>query len=338
MKFLLKFFTPVVFSVFCFTATAAEKPKDIALGAHPIEVSARMLADTHFPASDSSPRLEWVGGLDLTSGAKGFGGLSSLRLDAEGRHVTAVSDAGLWLRFELLLDGEKPVGIKNAELAPMLDPQGKSIAGLSRGDSESLALVNGDAFVGFERTDTIWRYPLGKDGLNAVATPIPVPAEVAQLRHAHGLETLAAFPPASRHAGALLAIGEGPVRGDDNLRGWIIDGQNFRRLTVLAHDGYEASDGSFLDNGNFLLLERRFRPPFGIACRIRTINGNEISGGARLEGKIIFEADARSPVDNMEGIAVHKGADGATYVTLVSDDNFNIFQRTLLLRFKLADK
>ena len=159
------------------------------------------------------------------------------------------------------------------------------------GDAESLAFLNGDAYVGFENTDAILRYPLGQAGFNAVPAPSAVPPEAKQLRRSRGLETLAAFPPASRYAGALLGIGEAPVRGEDNLRAWIIDGNNFRRLTVLQRDDYQATDAAFLDNGDLLLLERRFRPPFGVACRVRYINGNEISGGARLDGKTIFEAD-----------------------------------------------
>ena len=40
-------------------------------------------------------------------------------------------------------------------------------------------------------------------------------------------------------------------------------------------------------------------------------------------------------IDNMEGIAVHKSRNNETIVTLISDDNFNFFQRTLLMQFKL---
>jgi hypothetical protein len=331
-------FISIAFIAFCFAALANEKPKDIPEGAQSIEVTARPLTGAHFPDLTSAPRLEWVGGLDLSSSTKGFGGFSSIRFDATGRKATAVSDAGLWLRFDLTVEGEVPTGMKNAELAPLLDSNGKSLAGARKGDSESLALVNNDAYVGFERTDVIWHYPLGKSGLNALPTVLSIPSEIKQLRHSHGLETLAAFPPGSRYAGALLAVGEAPVKGEDNLRAWIISGADFRRLTILPHDDYMATDAAFLDNGDLLLLERRFRPPFGVACRVRYINGNEISGGARLDGKTIFEADMNSTIDNMEGISAHKGADGATYVTLISDDNFNVFQRTLLLRFKLIEK
>jgi hypothetical protein len=40
-------------------------------------------------------------------------------------------------------------------------------------------------------------------------------------------------------------------------------------------------------------------------------------------------------IDNMEGIAVSEMA-GETRVTLISDDNYNRAQRTLLLQFALV--
>jgi hypothetical protein len=41
-------------------------------------------------------------------------------------------------------------------------------------------------------------------------------------------------------------------------------------------------------------------------------------------------------IDNMEGLSVHRTADGALVLTLISDDNFSPLQRTILLQFTLA--
>jgi hypothetical protein len=38
----------------------------------------------------------------------------------------------------------------------------------------------------------------------------------------------------------------------------------------------------------------------------------------------------------MEGLAVNTGEDGQVYLTLISDDNFMVFQSTLLLEFRLV--
>jgi hypothetical protein len=40
----------------------------------------------------------------------------------------------------------------------------------------------------------------------------------------------------------------------------------------------------------------------------------------------------------MEGLSVHRSPSGETVLTLVSDDNFSIIQRTILLQFTLLDQ
>ena len=44
-----------------------------------------------------------------------------------------------------------------------------------------------------------------------------------------------------------------------------------------------------------------------------------------------------SQIDNMEGLAVHRDEAGRTILTLVSDDNYSILQRTLILQFALVE-
>jgi hypothetical protein len=52
---------------------------------------------------------------------------------------------------------------------------------------------------------------------------------------------------------------------------------------------------------------------------------------------VLIEAEMAFQIDNMEGLSVHRAADGALVLTLISDDNFSIIQRTLLLQFTLAE-
>jgi hypothetical protein len=69
--------------------------------------------------------------------------------------------------------------------------------------------------------------------------------------------------------------------------------------------------------------------------RIRRIRAEEPKPGAAILGETLLEATDRYNIDNMEGIAVHRGASGETIITLISDDNFSALQRTLLLQFAL---
>jgi hypothetical protein len=53
---------------------------------------------------------------------------------------------------------------------------------------------------------------------------------------------------------------------------------------------------------------------------------------------VLIEADLGYEIDNMEGLSVHRAANGDVVLTLVSDDNFSIIQRTILLQFTLVDR
>jgi hypothetical protein len=72
--------------------------------------------------------------------------------------------------------------------------------------------------------------------------------------------------------------------------------------------------------------------------RLRRVALSDVVPGAVLEGATLISADMGFQIDNMEGLSVHRAANGETVLTLVSDDNFSIIQRTILLQFTLLDK
>ena len=71
--------------------------------------------------------------------------------------------------------------------------------------------------------------------------------------------------------------------------------------------------------------------------RLRRIAVRDIAPGAVVDGPILLTADMTSQIDNMEGLSVHKDANGATILTMISDDNFFVLQRTILLQFRLVE-
>ncbi len=87
-----------------------------------------------------------------------------------------------------------------------------------------------------------------------------------------------------------------------------------------------------------LVLERYFRWTEGVKMRLRHIPAGEIAPGARITGRTLIQADSSYDIDNMEGLAVHRGAGGETVLSMISDDNFNhLIQRTVFLQFTLHD-
>jgi hypothetical protein len=68
--------------------------------------------------------------------------------------------------------------------------------------------------------------------------------------------------------------------------------------------------------------------------RIRRMALASVQPGATIDGPVLIEADMGYQIDNMEGLSVHRDG-GALVLTLISDDNFSMMQRTLLLQFTL---
>jgi hypothetical protein len=92
-----------------------------------------------------------------------------------------------------------------------------------------------------------------------------------------------------------------------------------------------------LPSGDLLLLERKFSLLGGIGIRTRRIALASVAPGAVIDGPSIFNADLGNEIDNMEGIDAHVTPDGETVLTLISDDNFSMIQRNLLLQFTLVE-
>ena len=100
---------------------------------------------------------------------------------------------------------------------------------------------------------------------------------------------------------------------------------------------FDVSDAVLLPSSDLLLLERKFSWLGGIGIRIRRVTLASVAPGAVVDGPAIFNADLGHEIDNMEGIDAHVTAEGETVITMVSDDNFSMIQRNLLLQFTLVE-
>ena len=90
-------------------------------------------------------------------------------------------------------------------------------------------------------------------------------------------------------------------------------------------------------DGGFVILERFFTWRQGVAVRLRRLQLSAMVPGALLDGPVLMEADLGYEIDNMEGLSAHRAANGDIVLTLVSDDNFSVIQRTILLQFTLVE-
>lgn len=280
--------------------------------------------------------LEFVGGLEVTSESRAFGGMSSLRLSADRRAFIGVMDTGDWFSGHFTRDATGRLsGISDFRIAPILGRDDEPIGSKWESDAEGMAVRGGDILVSFERDHRIDAYPLDKPQLSGPVRTLPLPFPVKELRTNRGLETVALSPKDGPLAGATVAVSEFSINEAGDLYAGILDGPQRGTFFVHRDGSYAVSDGDFLPDGDLLLLERTISLADGFGVRIVRIPGAAIRPGATVGGKVIFEAGFGDQIDNLEGLSVTQGSDGATYVTMVSDDNQSILQRSLFLEFRL---
>jgi hypothetical protein len=304
-----------------------------------IEVAARAITafDRRNPEQRRFGALEFRGGLELTSPYKHFGGLSAFRVASDGEHFISLSDKGRWFRGRIVYDEARPAAIAGAEMAPILGPDGRALFGRGWYDTESIAVDGALLYVGIERVNRIVRFDYGRYGLLARGQPVATPSGVASLPYNKGLEALAFVPRGMPLAGTLIAISERGLDANGNLKAFLIGGPSPGDFAVKRSDDYDISDCALLPSGDLLLLERKFSWTAGIAIRIRRIALSTIGPAVVVDGPALFEAGMMHQIDNMEGLSVHRSAAGELVLTMVSDDNFSILQRTLLLQFTLRE-
>jgi hypothetical protein len=306
-----------------------------------IEVRARTIDafKTNEPELRRFGRLEFRGGLELTSSYREFGGLSALRMGRDGSQFVAITDKGFWFTGRIVYEGTRPVGIADAAMAPMLDAGGRPLAARGWYDTEGLADDGqGTLYVGIERVNRIVKFDFARHGVLARAEPVRAPPGLQALPYNLGIEGLAFVPKGLPLAGALIAFSERALDRAGNIRAFLIGGPAPGGFAVRRTDGFDINDCALLPSGDLLLLERRFSWASGIAIRLRRIALASIAPGALVDGPVLLFADMGYQIDNMEALGVHRTAQGETVLTLLSDDNFSVLQRTLLLQFTLVDE
>lgn len=304
-----------------------------------IEVNARPLPsfDTRDRSHVRFGALEYRSGLILTSRFRGFGGLSGLRLDAKGERFIAISDKGSWFTGRIVYKGREMAGLDDVEASPMLGPDGRPITSRGWFDSESIALDGSMVYIGLERVNQVLRFDFAKGFTRAAGEVVTLPPAARKLPFNKGLEALVMVPKGFALAGTLLAISERGLDAQGNILAFLVGGKTPGQFTVRRTDNFDISDAVLLPSGDLLLLERKFSLLGGIGIRIRRIALATVAPGAVINGPSIFNADLGNEIDNMEGIDAHVTPDGETVLTLVSDDNFSMIQRNLLLQFTLVE-
>ncbi|MCS6985978.1 MAG: esterase-like activity of phytase family protein [Sphingomonadaceae bacterium] len=273
--------------------------------------------------------LRVLGLLQLSSTHRHFGGLSGLLHEAACGRLLAVSDAGNWVVLEPRWEGARLVGVRAAWIAPLLDPDGQPPGSKRDADAEALARDGDDVLVWFERDHRALRYR----GLSACRPESLGTPAVAEVR----VPQMAAWPEnegpeaAADLTGQPVVIGEGAKGQDGSVEALWRGPEGWQAFRYPVADDFAPVGADALPDGQLVVVERRFRPGLGVAVRIVQARLPPRPGG-HAEVRPIAQLAPPLTVDNFEAVAVDRAAGR---LLLVSDDNFNPLQRTLLLTLAL---
>lgn len=319
-------FAVIIVSV---VAAAVAHAQTVPLTATPVAL------DPNDPARLTVGRLVYRGGLILQSSDARFGGWSDLHVSPDGVRVTAISDRGYWFEAELVHDASgRLISLSHMSLGPLIDPAGRRIFGRNN-DAEGLTTApDGGFYVSFEHNHRIWHYPRADRPFSVPPRPIPTPARLAAAPANGGIEALLRLSD-----GRLLALVEELRDGDENV-GWIADGPAWDELHYRAGSDFKPTGLAEMPAGTFaagdvVVLERRLTFLSGWGARLVQLRRADIRPGAHLEGQELAKLQLPLTVDNFEGVAAVRGADGSVRLYLISDDNYTILQRTILMMFEL---
>lgn len=264
--------------------------------------------------------VTYLGSYDWRVSDRLFGGFSAIEVTTDGMEFVALTDRGSIARGTFIRDGDTITGIALGALRRLLGPTRAPLAD-DLNDSEGLAIgPDGMLYVSFE----------GEDGVRSFADVDRPGSELMAARDFNafqpnsGLEALAIGPD-----GALYTL---PERSGLATRPFPV----FRLKGGVWDQPFEITRaGAFLPVGadvgpdsRLYVLERDFTG-IGFRSRIRRFD---------LDGRneeTILETGLRTH-DNLEGISVWQDAQGLR-ITLISDDNFRMFQRTEIVEYRLTE-
>lgn len=250
-----------------------------------------------------------------------FGGLSGLHMSDNGNRILALSDRGLFVVGRVERDGDSITGVADVGFAPVQQISGEPVNAANY-DAEGLAVDRqGNIYVSFEGFDRIRKYR----AVTANAQDIPRPEAFAAMQVNSGLEALAVDGD-----GAIYAVPERSGRLDRPFPVFRFrNGQWDIQLSVPRRGSLLPTGADFGPDGRFYLLERDLAGLLGFKTRIRRFT---LGPDGFADEEVLLESRF-GQFDNLEGISVWRDDRDRIRITLVSDDNFFLFQKTELVEF-----
>ena len=322
---------PLLAVAFLLTQTSSTASIRQLLGDRPTMAVHPVLLDPQHPDRTRVGALTWLGGVRLTSDDPAFGSFSAMLL--QGDRFTLLSDFGNVVRFRMGADW-RPRGVSFADL-----PGGPGTGWEKHDrDAESMTAdpVTGRIWAGFEWANAVWRFDDAFSRAEAHAEPKAMRdwptggGAEAMLRRRDGSFLILsedARPRSDEHSAARRGL---HFAGDPTDKG-----REPMPFLYVPPAGYDPVDMAELSDGRVLVLNRRFSIPDLFTAKLTLIDPRGLRTGQVLRGRELATLAPPLLHDNYEALAIgREGAD--TIVWIASDDNGEVWEQSLLLKFKLT--
>jgi hypothetical protein len=315
-------------AVLLLQAPDKHKPVQVRAGALLVDARALPLSLATPPPSHAGV-LPFLGAWILSSDNAGFGGLSALRVEDDDR-VLALSDSGTLMGFSLGRDDRHRPFIAPLPIRP--DERDEP---WWMWDSESLTHdpATDRYWVGFELQQRICRYSPGFARVEACRFW----PEIDAWPSTGSIESLARLPD-----GRFIAIAEMGMTSDGYHDTLLFAGDPADpatpspiHLRYAPPQGFRPTDAVALDSRHLIVLNRRLTLQYLFTATIAIVELPERPmPGARIQARTLAQLTPPLLADNFEGVALSHER-GQPRLWIISDDNHEFFQRTLLLKFAL---
>jgi len=286
-------------------------------------------------------QLIFRGGLALVAQDDTFGGLSGLTSTGSNQQVSFVTDRGSFVAGQLAYDESgRLFGLIGVTVEPMQNSQGDPLPRQYAKDAEGIDTIyrNGEPVavrVVFEHLTRVADFDLIEGVPGGAAREVSIPQWLTDLRTNASLESVCVAPPASPIAGSTLLLTEDHDDGAGHHSGWLLGQADKGPISYQKDPLVYPTACAFLPNGDLLVLERGVSM-LSFAMTLRRVAAADVRPGAVMAGELLLAANG-SEIDNMEALAVHTAPDGEVRILIGSDNNFNDWQRSLLLEFALPN-
>jgi len=268
-----------------------------------------------------------------TIGGLGFSEISDLAYDHSTKRLYMLSDEGKLFvfkaRFDDVIEQLEPVGA-----APIRKKGGKPFRKWAR-DTEGMTIDGqGRLLISFEGKAKIGWFHKDSDKMGERIRKYTLPKVLRDTKNYRSknksLEALAWHPKYG-----ILTVAEWPLKRDPKKRQTVyaLNGRQWHfKAEPEARSAVSAIEVT--DEGNLLVLERSFTglfDPFVVTLKKVYLKGCSRNGMCRTEVLAKMNSHRGWQVDNFEGLA----RVGKHRYVMVSDDNDNFYQRTLLIYFEV---